>query len=509
MLEEMKVAKRLILLAGIPLSLLVIVGMIGVVGLRESNQGLATVYNDRVVPLKDLKLIADMYAVNIVDASHKVRNGNFDWSQGADSVRSAETVIVDRWKAYTAIHVVDEERKIIEELRPLMKAADLSVGRLKEILRQQDAPALDRYVRDELYQHIDPVSERFSALVDVQLRVAREEYEASNERYSDSLIVNVTVIGIAFVLVLLLGYFISRSLLRQLGGEPGYAVEVVRKIASGDLSVNVQLASGDKTSLLASMQQMVEKLHNVFREVHISVDALASASEEIAVSAQTLSRSASDQAASVEQTSASVEQIAATVAQNSDNARVTDEIATGAATHANAGGQAVEQVVSIMREIAGKIVIIDDIAYQTNLLALNAAIEAARAGDQGKGFAVVAAEVRKLAERSQKAAQEISMVADNSVKITEQAGGVFSQLVPSIRRTADLVQEISNASIEQSSGLSQINMSMCQLSKNTQMTATASEQLSLTSEELSTQASQLMDVVRFFNIGDKLTGKRK
>lgn len=506
MLENMKVSLRLYLLAGIPLVLLVIIGLMGLSGLRETSAGLETVYKDRVVPLKDLKRIADMYAVNIVDSSHKVRNGNIGWTEGLTNVQAAEAVIVQAWNAYTSTFLVREEQNLVEELKPLMQAADASVLKLKQILQTQDTAALDRYVREELYQRIDPVSERFSSLVDVQLKVAKQEFELSKENFAQTLSINVALMIGAFILVVLFGYLIARSLLRQLGGEPKYATQVMKQIASGDLTFAVGLAAGDKHSLLASVQQMMEKLRDIFHEVHSSVAALASASEQISASAQALAQSASEQAASVEETSAAVEQISATVAQNSDNARATDSIANGAATHAGAGGEAVGQMVSIMREIANKIGIIDDIAYQTNLLALNAAIEAARAGDHGKGFAVVAAEVRKLAERSQKAAQEIGTVASNSVVITERAGGLLNQLVPSIRKTADLVQDISSASIEQSTGLAQINTSMNQLSRTTQMTAAASEQLSSTSEELSSQAEQLIGVVSYFNIGDGQPG---
>jgi len=293
----------------------------------------------------------------------------------------------------------------------------------------------------------------------------------------------------------------SRDLLEKLGGKPDYALEVVRQVAEGDLTVDVATRAGDTSSLLASMKQMTEKLLGVVQDIRESSDSLASASEEISASSQSLSQSATEQAASVEETSASVEEISSTVAQNAENAKVTDDIANRAAKNAKDGGEAVNHTVEAMRQIADKIGIIDDIAYQTNLLALNAAIEAARAGEHGKGFAVVAVEVRKLAERSQVAAQEIGTVAGNSVKLAEQAGKVLDELVPSIRKTADLVQEISSASKEQTSGLNQINTSISQLSQTTQSTASASEELSSTSEEMSAQAQRLQETIRYFNTG--------
>ena len=304
------------------------------------------------------------------------------------------------------------------------------------------------------------------------------------------------------VILVVMGIMITVRILGQLGGEPDYAADVVRKVAAGDLTVQVDLRPGDKTSMLCAMKQMTEKLLGVIQEIRTSADGLASASEQISASAQSLSQSATEQAANVEETSAAVEEISSTVAQNAENAKVTDGIASRSADHAKEGGEAVGQTVAAMRKIAEKIGIIDDIAYQTNLLALNAAIEAARAGEHGKGFAVVAAEVRKLAERSQVAAQEISSVASNSVTLAEHAGKLLDELVPSIGKTADLVQEIAAASREQTSGLSQINTSVTQLSTTTQSTASASEQLSSTSEEMSAQALTLQEVVRYFNTGE-------
>ena len=276
---------------------------------------------------------------------------------------------------------------------------------------------------------------------------------------------------------------------------------VLSAIAVGDLT---QRVAGDFRGMFAKLRDdtngTCDKLGQIIGDVRSAADNLSSASEQVSATAQSLSQSSSEQAASVEETSASIEQMSASITQNSENAKVTDGMATKAAKEASEGGEAVQATVTAMKQIADKIGIIDDIAYQTNLLALNAAIEAARAGEHGKGFAVVAAEVRKLAERSQVAAQEIGELAGSSVDMAERAGKLLEQMVPSIKKTSDLVQEITAASEEQSSGVSQINGAMNQLNQTTQQNASASEELAATAEEMSGQAEQLQQVMAFFRV---------
>jgi methyl-accepting chemotaxis protein len=277
--------------------------------------------------------------------------------------------------------------------------------------------------------------------------------------------------------------------------------DVLGAMQEGDLTLPMKRSyEGTWDELKQAANGMLKKLAQVVTDVNAGAQALASASEEVSATAQSLSQAASEQAAGVEETSASIEQMTASIAQNTENAKVTEGMASKAATDAADGGESVNATVAAMKQIAQKIGIIDDIAAQTNLLALNAAIEAARAGEHGKGFAVVAAEVRKLAERSQVAAQEIGEVASSSVQLAEKAGKLLEQMVPTIRKTADLVQEISAASSEQSSGVGQINSAVSQLNTTTQQNASSSEELAATSEEMSNQAEQLQQTMSFFRL---------
>ena len=337
------------------------------------------------------------------------------------------------------------------------------------------------------------VEDRLSA--DLQTLVAGLEREMWR-----ALVLTLGLAAAAILAALSIAAVMIRHLLRQLGGEPGYVARIADSVAAGDLAVEVLLRRNDTTSALASMKQMSNKLALVIGEVRGAADQLSGASGQISSTAQTISQAVSTQAASVEQTSASLEQMTSSISQNTDNARITDGMASQSALGAAEGGKAVAQTVEAMKRIADKVRIIDDIAYQTNLLALNAAIEAARAGEHGKSFAVVASEVRKLAERSSIAAQEIGQLAGSSVEMAERAGKLLDDIVPSIRKTADLVKEIAAASQEQASGVGQVNAAVGQLNQATQQNACASEELAATAEQMNGQAEQLQQLVGYFRL---------
>jgi methyl-accepting chemotaxis protein len=501
-LQDIRLSTKLVASFLLVSMLAVVIGAIGIVELRRTDDRADSLYSNKMVRLELISGVYTNYQMmrvklrDILLAPDQV--GRNAAAAGMAQVKDTMNARLGRYETFLLTRDdSDLYGKYVVARNEFWGGFDSAAELAKEGKGAEAMAAIRSVGPGRVVAYDNSIAAMLSQSIAAAQNLAKEVHETS--RLATGLLLVIVVAG--FLVSMGMGLVLTRSITRQLGGEPSYAAEVARRVASGDLTVDVQVKSGDATSLLAAMKQMTAKLLNVVQEIRESANSLASASEEISASAQSLSESATKQAASVDETSASVEEISGTVAQNAENAKVTDEIASRSASNAREGGEAVTRTVVAMRQIADKIGIIDDIAYQTNLLALNAAIEAARAGEHGKGFAVVASEVRKLAERSQVAAQEIGGVAGSNVALAERAGSLLDELVPSIRRTADLVQEITTASKEQTGGLAQINRSVSLLLHTTQSTASASEELSSTSEEMSAQASRLQETIRYFKTG--------
>jgi len=515
MLKNMKITLKLGLLVGF---LCLLAALIGLFGLRNSEQA-----NQRLDA--SLETMNQLTQANILvnQANIQFKNQVLEWKnillRGQDE---------QNYAVYLAAFKDEQSavQEALQKLKPLMAEFKLETTQVDEMLSEHESlyarymEALKSFERgkadsyivvDKLVRGMDrklagqmgPISELIAKETEKSIHAIRQD---AKEKYQEARFISITFITLALLVGVIASFLLLRSLRQQLGGEPGYAATLANRIAIGDLTVVVKTRAGDRTSLMYAMKLMVDRLTHVIGDVRGSADALSSASDEVSATAQSMSQAASEQAASVEETSASVEQMSASITQNTENAKVTDGMAVQAANQATEGGQAVEQMVEAMKQIAKRIGIIDDIAYQTNLLALNAAIEAARAGEHGRGFAVVAGEVRKLAERSQVAAQEIGEMAVGSVAVAEKAGRLLGEMVPSIRKTSDLVQEIAAASEEQSSSVGQVNTAMVQLNQITQQNASSSEELAATAEEMSGQAENLQQLVAFFKIGRAAPG---
>ncbi|WP_304941536.1 MULTISPECIES: methyl-accepting chemotaxis protein [Undibacterium] len=517
-LANMKVRNRMIAGFGSILIFVMAISVVGLVGMMRENEAMHQIVD---INVKKMALLEDMSnAVHIT--SRVVRTIALLDGEGAnrEPADAQKIKITEARQHYDAaferlqkmpldkrgqefVREIDLEkvaaRKLNDDFLLLEKSDRTSAVRL---LMEQVNPAVTKW-QDGIHEFI--LLQREKNVVAARLT---EEYYA--EARNELILLSLTVISLSSFLAVA----ISRSLTRQLGCEPNYAIAVAYQIAKGNLCVDVEVHPKDQSSLIFALRDMRDKLSHLVGAVNLSAETIASASREIAHGNLDLSSRTEEQAASLEETAASLEELTSTVKHNAENAREADTLAKQASSVAVNGGDMVNRAVMTMegineasKQIVEIISVIDGIAFQTNILALNAAVEAARAGEQGRGFAVVASEVRSLAQRSAAAAKEIKVLIANSVeqvgngtRIVDQAGIAMHEVVDSIRRVSSVINEIANASHEQTNGIDQINVAVIQMDQVTQQNAALVEEAAAAAEALENQASNLSELVHTFKI---------
>jgi methyl-accepting chemotaxis protein len=494
---NMKIGAKLVLSFVFVALFSVAIGYVAITRLNLLQQSGTAMYELNAVPLSELIDVSSYYQRQRVN----LREMFIDKS-GADRAKHFETVKELDQKVDEALKKVADDSKSAEvkkqvaETQTALNNFDPVWKKITSHLMEGKPDDAFAVLRDPgNFQIAKAVDDSIQKLSDLKTDDAKKKNEANVITAAAAIRLTVIFVCTGVLLAIGLGIFIARIISVPLRKGVDFATAV----ANGDLTSKIELERKDEIGALAdAMNIMVDKLKAIVTEVTYGADNVAAGSTELSSSAESMSQGATEQAAAAEEASSSMEQMSSNIRQNADNAIQTEKIAVKSAADAQEGGKAVLQTVTAMKEIAGKISIIEEIARQTNLLALNAAIEAARAGEHGKGFAVVASEVRKLAERSQHAAAEISQLSTSSVEVAEKAGAMLTKMVPDIQKTAQLVQEISASCREQDTGAEQINKAMQQLDQVIQQNASASEEMSATAEELSSQAEQLQSTISFF-----------
>ncbi|KJU86238.1 methyl-accepting chemotaxis sensory transducer [Candidatus Magnetobacterium bavaricum] len=500
----MKISLKLCLGFGFSLLVLLIVGTVGYLGMSSMDHAVDTMlHTDAQLSEHSLRLRVNALALRRYEKDIYINIGSPEkreeylkkWNERKGKAG-------ERLDSLEKIATAAKDKEVIADVKANLAKYDAGFNKVYAMIKEgkitttQEANAAIGEYKDATHK-IESIVGEFSQETVQRMQAVEGTLNTIKERAQHTILI---VALLSLILVLVSSCLLVRGVTRPFA----IMMDVASTIAGGDLTVNIDVTGKDEFGqVMASMKDMVDKLKAVMTEVNTAIDAVAEGSSEISSGTQQLSDGASQQAASVEEASSSMEQMTSNIKQSADNAQQTERIAVKAANDAKEGGAAVAEAIHAMKQIAEKISIIDEIARQTNLLALNAAIEAARAGEHGKGFAVVASEVRKLAERSQKAAGEISELSAGSVQTAEKAGSMLQQLVPDIQSTSELVQEVSAASNEQSLGAGQINQAIQHLDQAIQQNAASSQEIASTSQALTEHAEQLRTAISFFHTGER------
>ncbi len=518
--NNLKVGTRLTLGFALVLMLLIVVTAVGIMRMGQiqdrldkvvsvSNVSSALVVDmrnnvsERVASLRVLTLMTDPADMEPEMVKFKEQTRKYDEAQ-------------KKLSALFAVHATDKEKALLAQIKQFEGAAMPAIAKASELYLANNAMDATRV----MIREVRPVQKKWTEALD-QLATLEEKQNAQSKADAESefhnarnfmIVMLLTAVGMGIAAA----WVISRSLRKQLGGEPAYTAKIAASIAHGDLAVAIETDASDRGSLLVEMKEMRNSLVGIVEQVRRGTETIGTASREIAAGNIDLSSRTELQASSLEKTASAMEELTSTVKQNADNAREANALAATASNVALKGGEVVSQVVGTMGEInssASKIAdiigVIDGIAFQTNILALNAAVEAARAGEQGRGFAVVASEVRNLAQRSAAAAKEIKTLIGDSVekvergsKLVGQAGVTMDEVVASVKRVTDIMSEIANASAEQSAGIEQVNLSIIEMDSMTQQNAALVEEAAAAAQSLQDQAGELSRVVSIFKLSE-------